>query len=181
MTPGAVAYGLGLSRELSMVIQYASMGLAILAVVFAAFRLASVPSYLVAVVASQLLSPILWDHYALLLLLPVAWMLDRGRWWAIAIPLATSVVLVGWIPAWVYPLAFWATLVGVIGVGLTRGRGVLVGRVRAARPGGVAGMIANRARFRPAPDSCSPRAPSPWSSGARRRHHRRDATLWTTR
>ena len=32
-------------------------------------------SYLVAVVASQLLSPVLWDHYALLLLLPVAWLL----------------------------------------------------------------------------------------------------------
>ena len=109
-----------------MVVQYGSMALAIVAVVFAAFRLASAPSYLVAVVASQLLSPILWDHYALLLLLPVAWLLDRGHWWAIAIPLATSVVLVGAIPAWVYPLAFWATVVGVIGVGLTRGRGVLV-------------------------------------------------------
>jgi hypothetical protein len=94
--------------------------------VFAAFRLASVPSYLVAVVASQLLSPILWSHYALLLLLPVAWMVDRGRWWAIAIPLATSVVLVGVIPGWVYPLTFWATVIAVIGVGLGHGRGALV-------------------------------------------------------
>ena len=33
--------------------------------------------YLVAVVASQLLSPILWDHYAMLLLLPVAYLLRR--------------------------------------------------------------------------------------------------------
>ena len=126
VTPGAVAYGLGVSRDVAVIVQYASMGLAILAVVFAAFRLASVPSYLVAVVASQLLSPILWDHYALLLLLPVAWMLDRGRWWAIGVPLATSVVLVGVIPAWVYPLAFWACLVGVLVIGWNRGRGVLV-------------------------------------------------------
>ena len=43
-----------------------------------ALRLGAAPSYLVAVIASQLLSPILWDHYALLLLLPVAWLVDRG-------------------------------------------------------------------------------------------------------
>ena len=34
-------------------------------------------SYLVAVIASQLLSPILWDHYAMLLLLPVAYLVRR--------------------------------------------------------------------------------------------------------
>ena len=51
--------------------------------------LPAVPSYLVAVVASQLLSPILWDHYAIVLLLPVAWLIDRGWTWAALIPLAT--------------------------------------------------------------------------------------------
>ena len=35
-------------------------------------------SYLVAVIASQLVSPILWDHYAMLLLLPVAYLCARG-------------------------------------------------------------------------------------------------------
>ena len=54
------------------------MALAALVFVVAALRLGAVPSYLVAVIASQLLSPILWDHYALLLLLPVAWLMDRG-------------------------------------------------------------------------------------------------------
>ena len=49
-----------------------------MAFVFAALRRPPVASYLVAVVASQLLSPILWDHYAMLLLLPVAWLLDRA-------------------------------------------------------------------------------------------------------
>ena len=37
--------------------------------------------------ASQLLSPVLWDHYAMLLLLPVAWLIDRGQWWAVRVPL----------------------------------------------------------------------------------------------
>ena len=61
--------------------------------------------YLVAVVASQLLSPILWDHYAVLLLLPVAWLLDRGHWWVMVIPLASSIALVAHIPPLVSPLA----------------------------------------------------------------------------
>ncbi len=67
-----------------------------------------------AVVASQLLSPILWDHYALLLLLPVAWLVDRGATWAVLIPLATCVVLVGVIPPIVYPVAFAVTLVALL-------------------------------------------------------------------
>ena len=44
---------------------------------------------MVAVVATQLVSPLLWDHYAVVLLLPTAWLLARGAWWALAIPLAT--------------------------------------------------------------------------------------------
>ena len=116
-TPGAVAYQLGAPRDVAGAIQWLSMGLTVVAVVLAALRLPAAPSYLVAVIASQLLSPIVWDHYAMLLLLPVAWMLDRGRWWAAGAVLATSVVMVGVVPAWVYPLAFWACLVGVMGIG----------------------------------------------------------------
>jgi alpha-1,2-mannosyltransferase len=118
VTPGAIAYTLGASRELASSIQWLSMAVAIVAVGFAAFRLPSAPSFLVAVIASQLLSPILWDHYAMLLLLPVAWLVDRGHWWAIGAALVTSVVLVGAIPPWVYPAAFWVTLLAIVGVGL---------------------------------------------------------------
>jgi hypothetical protein len=82
--------------------------------VYAALRRPPAVSYLVVVVASQLLSPILWDHYAMLLLLPVAWLVDRGRTWAALIPLATCVLLVGVIPPLVYPLAFGVTLVALL-------------------------------------------------------------------
>jgi hypothetical protein len=74
-------------------------------------------SYLVAVIGSQLLSPVLWDHYAMLLLLPVAWLLDRGHRWAIVIPLATSTLLISVTPAAAYPIAFGAALVAVFAVG----------------------------------------------------------------
>ena len=110
VTPGAVLYRLGLPRDVASLGQWAVTGLVVAAVVFASVRRPAAVSYLVVVVATQLLSPILWDHYAMLLLLPVAWLVDRGRTWAVLIPLATSVVLVGVIPPLVYPLVFAVTI-----------------------------------------------------------------------
>jgi len=46
---------------------------------------------MVTIVVSQLLSSPLRDHYAVLLLLPVAWLANRGRTWAAVIP------LLGWL------------------------------------------------------------------------------------
>lgn len=117
-TPGAVAYQLGLSADAAAFVQWTSMILALVAVVAAARLATAEASFLVAVVASQLLSPILWDHYALLLLLPVAYLLSAGRWWALVIPLATAIPLVAVTPAVVYPIAFWATLLIVLVVGV---------------------------------------------------------------
>ena len=112
-TVGAVAYQAGLPRDAASVLQWASTAGVVAILVVTALRLPAVPSYLVALIASQLLSPILWDHYAMLLLVPVAWLLERGRRWAAVIPLATSVMLVGAIPPVFYPAAFWVTLAAV--------------------------------------------------------------------
>ena len=117
-TPGAVAYQLGLSVEAASAIQLLSTVLVIVAFVVAARRAASEASYLVAVVASQLLSPILWDHYAMLLLLPVAYLLSAGRWWALVIPLVTTWPLVSLTPTLAYPVVFWVTLLAVLAVGV---------------------------------------------------------------
>jgi hypothetical protein len=117
-TPGAVAYQLGLSAELASVLQLACTVLVIGAVVVAAQYATAEASYLVAVIASQLLSPILWDHYAMLLLLPVAYLCAAGRWWAVAIPLVTAVPLIGITPAIAYPLAFAVALGATLGVGI---------------------------------------------------------------
>jgi hypothetical protein len=117
-TPGAIAYQLGLGADAAGFVQLLSTILVLVAVVAAARRAASEASYLVALIASQLLSPILWDHYAMLLLLPVAYLLAAGRWWALAFPLATAVPLVSITPAFVYPLVFWLTLLSVFVVGI---------------------------------------------------------------
>jgi Glycosyltransferase family 87 len=108
-TPGAIAFQLGASESVASVIQLVSTVAALALTVWVALRRPADVGYLTAATASQLLSPLLWDHYAMLLLLPVAWLLERRRWWAALIPLATAtpIVLLGIVPAAVYPVLFW--------------------------------------------------------------------------
>ena len=43
----------------------------------------------------------MWDHYALVLFLPIAWLLARRQWWALVIAMglnATFVLLVSVVP-----------------------------------------------------------------------------------
>jgi alpha-1,2-mannosyltransferase len=121
-TPGAVAYQAGVPTGVAATVQIVSSVAALAVVLVASLRASAAASYLATVVASQLLSPVLWDHYAMLLLLPVAYLLGKRQWWAAAIPLATSATLVFSAPPAVYPIAFWLTLIAVLAVGLRRDR-----------------------------------------------------------
>jgi hypothetical protein len=101
MTLGAVAWRAGASPEAATAIQWAAAAGTLAITLFAWVRRDPATGFIVGVVASQVLSPLLWDHYAMLLLLPVALLLDRRQWWAAAIPLAT------WLPIdAVYPFVF---------------------------------------------------------------------------
>jgi hypothetical protein len=122
-TPGAIAWQLGASEALATAIQLGTI-VTTAAVVLVAVRRASAEASLVAaIVASQLLSPLLWDHYAIVLLLPTAYLLARGHAWAVAIPLVTSLPLVGLTPGIVYPIAFGLCLVAPVLVGWRRAGG----------------------------------------------------------
>jgi alpha-1,2-mannosyltransferase len=129
-TPGATAYGLGASLEAARLVQLVSTIVVGAAVVVGSWSLRADASYLLAVVGSQLIPPLLWDHYALMLLLPVAWLLERRHWWAVLIPLSQSAVLVGITPPIAYDAAWFAALVGLLVVGRERQPGTLaaVGR-----------------------------------------------------
>ena len=116
-TPGAIAYQSGTPAGVASAIQLLSTVAAVALFIVAVRFCADEASYLVAVIVSQLVSPVLWDHYAMLLLLPVAYLLSAGRWWALAIPVVTAWPLVGVTPPLVYPVAFWVTLVAVVLVG----------------------------------------------------------------
>jgi hypothetical protein len=121
-TPGAIAFQAGVPVAIAGAIQVLATGVALVAVVVATRSGSAEMSYLVAIVASQLISPLLWDHYAMLLLLPVAWLLERRQWWAVAIPLATSIPVVGVVPSAVYPVVFAVCLLAPIAVEAMRPR-----------------------------------------------------------
>ena len=116
-TPGAIAYQLGVAPDVASAIQWLAMAVVLGAILVAARWATAEASYLVAVIASQLLSPVLWDHYAVLLLLPVAYLCASGRWWALAIPVATALPLLGLGPPVIYPAAFGVALVATLWVG----------------------------------------------------------------
>ena len=77
LTPGAVAYRLGVPAGPSAALQALAIVAALGALLASIRWCTSEASYLAAVIVSQLISPILWDHYAMLLLLPVAYLLGR--------------------------------------------------------------------------------------------------------
>lgn len=138
-TPGAMAWQMGAPIAVAAAVQLGTTLLVLGVVVVAALRASAEASYLVVVVASQLLSPILWDHYALLLLLPTAWLLQRGHWWAVALPLATALPIVWALPPIVYPLSFAAGLLLPLAVGLREGRAPAPVRLAVPGPAGAPG------------------------------------------
>ncbi|HEX5240124.1 MAG TPA: glycosyltransferase 87 family protein [Candidatus Limnocylindrales bacterium] len=122
VTPGRVAIEAGLPEGLALAIQLGSWALAVVLVAIVLVRGSAVAAYMAFVVASQFLSPILWEHYAIVLLVPVAWLLGRGRWWAMVIPLLSSVPLVLITPIVVYPIEYLGTLVLVVIEGVAEAR-----------------------------------------------------------
>ena len=65
---------------------YAGYAIAALAVLFSLRRDREL-SYVVTLMATLLLSPLLWDHYLTILLVPAAFLASRGRWWGLGLPL----------------------------------------------------------------------------------------------
>jgi hypothetical protein len=93
---GAVLYQAGVQEDVANNVQWLSTAVAAGAVLLAWRYARPVAAFQITILASQLLTPLLWDHYAMLLLLPVAWLLERGRYWAVAFPLFSWVSILGW-------------------------------------------------------------------------------------
>jgi Glycosyltransferase family 87 len=118
LTMGAVLWRGGMAMDVATAVQGVATVLTLAVALFAAWRRDPATGFVVWIVASQLLSPVVWSHYAMLLLLPVALLLQRRQWWAVAIP------LVVWLPVdMVYPAAFTASLIGPILTGSPTIRG----------------------------------------------------------
>lgn len=121
---GAAAVKLGMPVVTAPIVQAAGTA-GVVALVVAGARWATRETgYLAAVVGSQLASPILWDHYALALLLPVAFLLDRNVWWASLVPLAMAWVLLPFMPTLIYPAAYVTLLITLLVLGRRQRVGV---------------------------------------------------------
>jgi hypothetical protein len=124
---GATAYRAGLPGDAAAVVQLGGALTAVGVVLWAWWRATPEVSLVVTIVASQLVSSPLRDHYAVLLLLPVAWLLERNRVWAVAFPLLGWISLYGtysWPAAASVPLLMYACIAAVLWVAAAERRGV---------------------------------------------------------
>jgi hypothetical protein len=102
---------------------------------------------MVTIVVSQLLSSPLRDHYAVLLLLPVAWLVTRGRTWAAFIPLFgwlyvfTAVDATSWPATASIPLSFFGVLAVLLWEAYLERQEVGLGSREATS--GVVGLVRN--------------------------------------
>lgn len=133
--PGAIAHQAGASDAAATALQLGSV-LAAAAALMAAWRWTRPEaSLMVTVVASQLLSSPLRDHYGVLLLLPTAWLVSRGRTWAVVFPIVGWISLFSdggsgsWLAAASVPVTFFVCLAVLLAEGLLARRAEAPGAV----------------------------------------------------
>jgi hypothetical protein len=93
----STALMLGVSERIATLILLSGYAIAVGAVLVS-LRHDRELGFIVTVTASLLLSPLLWDHYLAMLVLPAAFLAQRGLAWGLLLPLAS------WLPSETYPL-----------------------------------------------------------------------------
>jgi hypothetical protein len=88
---GSTALLLGWGTDAATVTLLAGYAMAFAAILLSLRRDREL-GFIVTVTASLLLSPLLWDHYLSMLVLPAAFLAQRGRPWGLALP------LLSWLP-----------------------------------------------------------------------------------
>jgi Glycosyltransferase family 87 len=95
----STALSLGVGPDLAALVMPIGYLVGLGAVVYAARKRDPDLAFVVTATATMMVSPFIHPHYLVLLLLPAALLADRGRGWALALP------LVGWLPDPFLPLA----------------------------------------------------------------------------
>ncbi len=96
--PASIAYFAGASPAAAQAVGAVHTVAVLLVVVVASRRCTSDASLLVTAVASQVVSPVMWDPHAVVLFLPIAWLLARRQWWALLIGVGLNAMLILVIP-----------------------------------------------------------------------------------
>jgi hypothetical protein len=109
---GAITYRAGVPLPIATLVQWVSAAVVGAVALLAWVRYPASVAIVVTAVASVMVSPIVWAHYAVILLLPVALLLERRQWWVVALPIVT------WLPVDViYPVVFTVGLLAPLLVG----------------------------------------------------------------
>ncbi len=120
IAPAAIALQLGVDASVSSIFGLLHTAAVIGLVLVAARRVSPDASFLATVLASQLLSPIQWTHYAVMLFLAIAWLLEQRQLWALLAALVLNMMFVGFTPPALYLVLADALLVATVWVGWTR-------------------------------------------------------------
>jgi alpha-1,2-mannosyltransferase len=127
VAPASLVYFAGMPMATSQWVGAAHTIAVLALVVFTARRGSADASLVVAAIASQVIAPVLWDHYAVVLFLAVAWLAARRQWWILVPALAMNATFVAWFPPILWVGSMDLAMVGVAGVDWW-------GRRRAAAP-----------------------------------------------
>jgi hypothetical protein len=106
----STAADVGLPPGVAALAALSSYATGLAAVVFAGRRRDASTAFVVTALTTLLAAPFIHPHYLVLLLLPAAWLMDRGRWWGIALP------LLGWLPDALLPFTSLLAIVLVLAV-----------------------------------------------------------------
>ena len=118
--PASIALRYGAPVDLAQAFGFVHTVAVLVLVVIAARRATPDASLLLAAVASQIVSPVMWDHYAMVLFLPLAWLLAKGQRWVIIVGAAFNAMFILLIPPVFYVVAIDLTMVALLWVGRRR-------------------------------------------------------------
>jgi hypothetical protein len=121
---GSTALSLGLPTQIAVLALLAGYAVAVVAIALSLRRDREI-GFVVTLMATLLLSPLMWDHYLTNLIVPAALLASRGRRWGLLLPLA------GWLPIVALPFA---AVVGMLLPFAAPDRGRAALEVRADQP-----------------------------------------------
>lgn len=118
VAPASLAYFHGIGAGPAQAVGAAHALLVSALAVVAALRCRPEASVIVAAIASQAVAPVLWDHYAIVVFLALAWLLARGHWWAVLMGIAMNWMLILWFQPWQWAALMDVSIVAVMAVDL---------------------------------------------------------------
>jgi Glycosyltransferase family 87 len=98
LTLATTLSALGVSADVRPILVLTGIGLALVATAYAGLRRDAETALVVSLGAAVLFAPFFHPHYLAGLLIPAAFLAERGRWWGLGLP------LLGWLPGELLPL-----------------------------------------------------------------------------